>query len=161
MIQQPDKPEQQGRAERIILRAAFWGFFVLLLATGLVLFLAAVCVTYWTGSKDVRLRFLVVDAKTRAPIQGASVVLYHLGGDDGREVKTGPNGAANLTIPCMTAGRSSLFEYSGSVTFWEWRISVSKERYAGPDKVELLYWTGEGRDINSPDPPPIRVELMR
>jgi hypothetical protein len=39
-IQQPGNPEPQGRAEGIILRAAFWGFFVLLLAMGLVLFLA-------------------------------------------------------------------------------------------------------------------------
>jgi hypothetical protein len=160
MIQQPDNPELQGRAEGFILRTASWGFFALLFTTGLVLFLAS-CVTHWTGSKDVELRFLVVDAQTRAPIEGASVMLSRPGKDYGREVKTGPDGAASLTVSCWTACKSSFFEYSGSVMFWDWEINVSKDGYGSICKVELPYWKGGIRDIGDADPPPIRVELKR
>ncbi len=114
------------------------------------------------GVTEVGLRFLVLDARTGLPIPGAKVVLL-IPADPGpsRETSTGPAGMASLVAGCRVVRRRALCWDAGFVCFAGRWFMVTAEGYEGTGRRRLAWHTGRVRDINSPDPPPIRVELKR
>jgi hypothetical protein len=135
--------------------ACFMGFF---------LFVGRKCRTtvLWEGPGKVWLRFLVVDAWAGQPIHGAKVVLF--GPNDTRpspEVFTGPEGTASLVVACPVLVEKGLFGASTSAYLVNWSFKVTAAGYEGSGRESLAWYTVWNKGVENPDPPPIRVELMR
>jgi hypothetical protein len=73
----------------------------------------------------IPLEFLVLDAATDRPIDGASVQLALVS----YPVKTGLDGRALMTIKARTAERSSWMRRTRSVTYGDWWLDVSAGGY--------------------------------
>jgi hypothetical protein len=122
----------------------------------------ALITAYAEGFREVGLRFLVVDARTGLPVQGANVAL--LIPNDLRpspEASTGPAGMASLVAACRVVRRRVLCWEATVVYFTGRRFKVTAEGYEGTERQYLAWHTGRVRDLGHADPPPIRVELKR
>ena len=164
MSANPQQPEPPGprRLRWLLSRPWVWVVFLLLLAVSLV----AECseVAYWIGSQEVELRFVVVDADTGAPVEGATVLVSRQYRTEERpaEARTGPDGTARVVIDCTTAGRSGLFVNDGSADFGAWQFEVLKDGYGRAGPLELIESTGrEAARLKNLPPPPIPVELKK
>ena len=117
---------------------------------------------YAEGAKEVGIRFLVVEAGTGRPIQGAKVVLL-TPADPGpsRETSTEPAGMASIVAACQVLRRRTLCWDAGFVYFTGRWFKVTAEGYEGTGRRSLAWHTGRFRDLGHADPPPIRVELKR
>jgi hypothetical protein len=116
----------------------------------------------WEGFGEVGLRFLVVDARTGRPIRGAKIVLF-VPTETGpsQETYTGPEGTAGLVVTCPVLVDRGLFGASCSAYLVEWWFKVMATGYEGTGRESLAWYTVWNKGVESPDPPPIRVELKR
>src|SRR5262249_31310589 len=117
---------------------------------------------YAKGSKDVRLRFLVVEASTGQPIPGGKVALF-IWPQKGSSVEasTCPEGTVSLVAPCPVLLYRGLFRASYSVYLDSWWFEATAAGHEGTGRQYLVWHTLWIRDIGDADPPPIRVELKR
>jgi hypothetical protein len=115
----------------------------------------------WEGSGEVGLRFVVVEARSGRPIQGAKVVVLTPFPAESQETSTGPEGTASLVAPCQVVRRKVLCWTAGVVHFTDRWFKVTAEGYEGTGRECLSWHTGRVRDLGHADPPPIRVELKR
>jgi hypothetical protein len=122
----------------------------------------ALVTVYSKGSKDVLLRFLVLDASTGQPIPGAKVALFlwPQQGSSG-EASTCPEGTASLVAPCPVLLERGLFRVSHSVYLDSWWFEATAAGHEGTGRQCLVWHTLWIRDMGGADPPPIRVELRR
>jgi hypothetical protein len=122
----------------------------------------ALITAYTDGAKEVRIRFVVVEAGTGRPIQGAKVVLLIPNDSEpSRETSTGPAGMASIVAGCQVVRRRALCWEATAVYFTGRWFHVTAEGCEGTGREYLAWHTGRVRDIGHADPPPIRVELKR
>jgi hypothetical protein len=133
----------------------------LVIGLGACLLFNATRVMVWDGSKDVEMRFIVVDGEADVPVPGAKVAVYDEELKQTQETHTDESGQAKVNLQCLASGRSGLFVNSASVYFGNWQLRVTKEGYKEVGPVELADFTGRGRDYNDLPPPPVRVKLTR
>jgi hypothetical protein len=79
----------------------------------------------YVGYMSVPLEFLILDASTGQPIEGASVRLIE--GDPAYETTTGSDGRSKIVIRAPAVGRSR----STRVAIYPWTLTVTANRYAG------------------------------
>jgi hypothetical protein len=120
------------------------------------------------GTRDIELRFVVVDATTGAPLRGVKVYLlgpkavrdYLVAEWPFHEGQTDAEGRVTLVAECRTSGKLNAFETTDVVHFSPWQFVAWLEGYvrAGPEFVGQ--YTGWERPF-SDRPPPIRIELRK
>ena len=122
----------------------------------------ALITAYAEGAKEVGIRFLVVEAGTGRPVQGAKVVLL-IPANPGpsRETSTGPAGMASIVADYQVLRRRALCWDAAVVYFTGRWFMVTAEGYEGTGRRSLSWHAGRFRDLGHADPPPIRVELKR
>jgi hypothetical protein len=113
-----------------------------LVVSGVLLGVAALIVSTdkvrWVGSTALEVRFIVTDARSGAPVDGARVFIHqeefgHGYCESCRDSKdflltTGPDGTATHWCQgCMCSGTSSIWSSSVSVRVPNWRYSVSAQ----------------------------------
>jgi hypothetical protein len=116
-------------------------------------------VSYWQGSKDLRIDLVVIDAETGAPVPGASIRLT----PDTRpesSTTTGPDGVALLVHQFPTSGRAAWLENRGFVIFHAVDIEVESPGYV-PLKTMLSDYLGAAQEIEKPDPSRFQVPILR
>ena len=122
----------------------------------------ALVTAYSKGSKDVLLRFLVLDASSEQTIPGAKVALF-IWPQQGSSVEasTCPEGTVSLVAPCPVLLYRGLFRASYAVYLDSWWVAATAVGYEGTGRQCLVWHTLWIRDLRHADPPPIRVELKR
>jgi hypothetical protein len=113
----------------------------------------------WVGSKDVEVRFLVVDRQTSKAIEGASITFYEEIGRPVRTIESDSRGTAAIRVKCTTSGRGNAVWGTSHVYFPEWFFEVSKEGYK-KRHLERLGRPPEIRMENDARPETIMVELV-
>jgi hypothetical protein len=85
------------------------------------------------GVRDVAFRFRVTEAGTGRPLPGA-FLRFFTRGQVARDLVTGPDGTAELTVPCPVTVRQSLFRRRTTVAVPDWTFFVSSlgHKIAGP-----------------------------
>jgi hypothetical protein len=134
--------------------ACLVAFYLFLGMIGLVTFV-------WQGRQEVRLRFLVVDARTRRPIQGASVFLFRptLTGPFA-EGTTDPQGEASVVVTCRVSAERVLLWANSSIHLDGW-FEVKAADYEATRRLYLAWHKFWHLDIGDANLPPTRVELKR
>jgi hypothetical protein len=117
---------------------------------------------YWDGSKEVAMRFVIVDAESGAPVPDAVVQV----GVDGlpaswREARTGTDGAARLIVRCWAAGSDTLLRRTASVSCTGVDIHVSKEGYKDVWPTSLWVHARWLLSYDQLPPPPVRLPLQK
>jgi hypothetical protein len=109
----------------------------------------------WVGFASIPLEFLILDASTGQPIEGATIRLTESTPE--YQAVTGPDGRARLTIEAVIAGRSSLARDTRTVNYhWMLLVTAGRHRELREDLGEL---TRSPRYHSDPVPPPIVIRL--
>lgn len=120
----------------------------------------------WVGHQDVKLEFLVVDAQTERPIEGALLRFFDQEdldeADLKRQTQTDVDGRAELIEQCVTSGSRSLprFRQTAVAQLPEWNVRASKQGYTTSTPISIFKQTG-GRInlLTQTSPPRFRIEL--
>ena len=149
-----DKPSAKSRK--------WWLLLVALVLGLLVFFLAWSTTLFWVGTREVTLDVVVVDARTKQPVENAEVRVYWEERNHGdSEGHTGSDGHVVLVQQFKAGGKRGWFSESGSVHFgYGWLVEVSARDYQ-TSRRPLSDYAGLDRDIHDPSPQEIRVELEK
>jgi hypothetical protein len=120
----------------------------------------------WVGSKAVTLRFVVIDAQTKEPIENAS--LEFIDGDipqgaPERVLYRDARGSAQLAARCTTSrsvGRLGLLNVA-MAQVPPWVLRASKGGYETYGPVPLYKHIDGASVLEKTGPPPLRIELRR
>ena len=110
----------------------------------------------WVGHAQVPLEFVILDASTGFPIEGATLRLL-LEDDPEYVATTGPDGGARVVRQFMTGGRSSVLR-STRVVNYNLMVAITAVGHQ-PLRIELAELTREARYHSDPNPPPIVIRL--
>ena len=133
-----------------------WWMIVAATVLAFVLLLPFLQEAAWVGRASVPLEFLILDATTGRPINGASIWLAE--GDPEYQATTGTDGTAKLIIQATTAGRSGIFRSVRSAYYDHWSLVISADGYKGLND-DLGRHTRGPRYHSDAVPPPIVVRL--
>jgi hypothetical protein len=111
----------------------------------------------WVGHASISLEFVILDAPTGQPLDGASVRL--LEGIREYEAATGADGRAKIVVDAMVGGRSSLVRKTRSVNY-AWALSVTCGCHEGAYQA-LSEFTQSSLYHSEAVPPPIVIRLVR
>jgi hypothetical protein len=111
----------------------------------------------WVGHASIPLEFVILDAPTGRPLEGASVRLVEWTPE--YEASTGADGRANIAIYAMIGGRSSLVRKTRSVNY-AWALAVTCGGHEGINQA-LSDVTRGPRYHSDSAPPPIVIRLAR
>ena len=111
--------------------------------------------TVWVGFASVPLEFVVVDAASGKPIDGAAITLTE--GKPEYSAVTGVDGRAKVVVHATISGRSSWRQETRSVNY-AWGLSVTCDRYE-PVYEALQNVTRDKRYHSDKSPPPIVIRL--
>jgi hypothetical protein len=136
-----------------------WLAFCALVVLG-ALSIPFLAVVHWSGTKNVTLRFDVLDVKSERAIRGARIRLMVPHRPDLAEARTAADGRAEVSNGYLAGGTCRGFSERGAVIFEEWWVEVSAEGY-DPKVVSLAEFTGRARSLQKAIPPPIGVSLER
>ena len=107
----------------------------------------------WVGHASIPLEFVILDALTGQPLEGASIRLVESTPE--YEATTGAEGRSKIIINAMIGGRSSLVRNTRVVNY-AWALVVTADHYRGVN--EPLWEVARGPRYHSdPAPPPIVV----
>jgi hypothetical protein len=109
----------------------------------------------WVGFASIPLEFVVVDAASGKPIDGAAIDLTESSPE--YSAVTGTDGRAKLIIHALISGRSSLRRETRSVNY-SWGLTVTCDRYE-PVYEALQNVTRDTRFHSDKAPPPIVIRL--
>jgi hypothetical protein len=111
----------------------------------------------WVGHASIPLEFVILDAQTGKPLDGASVRLLEVRPE--YEAATGADGRARIVVDAMVGGRSSLGRKTRRVNY-AWAVSVTCRDHEG--YYQALSKVTQGPPYHSdPVPPPIVIRLAR
>ncbi len=110
----------------------------------------------WVGHASIPLEFVILDAVTGQPLEGASIRLVESRPE--YEATTGAEGRAKIIINAMIGGRSSLVRNTRVVNY-AWELVVAADHYRGVNE-SLREVTRGPRYHSDPAPPPIVVRLV-
>jgi hypothetical protein len=114
----------------------------------------------WVGGASIPLEFLVLDATTGRPIEGASLrLVLEEGRDPEYEATTGADGQAKVCIRAMTYGQSFLLRSTRFVRY-HWTLIITADHHVGAT-LSLYELTRGARYHSDPAPPPIVIRLDR
>ena len=111
----------------------------------------------WVGFASIPLEFVILDAPTGQPLEGASVRLIESTPE--YDAITAADGRAKFVIHAMITGRSSLVRDTRSVKY-AWTLSVTCDGHQGINQ-NLREITQGPRYHSDPAPPPIVIRLTR
>lgn len=112
----------------------------------------------WVGHATIPLGFLILDASTGRPIEGASIHLDLEKENPDYKATTGPDGHAEVVIQAMTTGRSSMVRHTRTVNYGKWMLVVAADGYESlTDDLRKL--TLEPRYHYDAAPPPVVIRL--
>jgi hypothetical protein len=123
------------------------------LLSGLVLLLVCCAVlyppvqtVYWVGSKDFVIQFIVNDAETGQPIDGANIFVHQEGAGYCENCKdkkdfvltTGPDGSVAFPCgQCMSFGHDNLREHTFAIHLPSWYFYASAPAYLNGEPIDL------------------------
>jgi hypothetical protein len=109
----------------------------------------------WVGHDSISLKFLILDAPSGRPIEGATILLPEKTPE--YRATTGQDGVAELVARFMVAGRSSFLRQTRSVNYSTLlKISAEGHRVA---KGDLQNYTQAPRYHSETNPPLIVIRL--
>lgn len=114
-------------------------------------------VAVWVGYASIPLEFVILDAPTGQPLEGALVRLAEYTPE--YNAVTTADGRAKFDIHAMITGRSSLIQGTRTVNY-AWTLSVACDGHQGISQ-DLREVTREPGYHSGPAPPPIVVRLAR
>ena len=109
----------------------------------------------WVGSASIPLDFVVVDAASGKPVNGATIRLTESSPE--YCTVTGRDGRAEILIDAMTGGRSSWRRETRSVNY-SWGLSIACDRYEDVN-AGLRELTQAPSYHSGKTPPPIVIRL--
>jgi hypothetical protein len=109
----------------------------------------------WVGHDTISLEFLILDAKSGQPIEGATVSLLEK--EPEYRANTGQDGVARLVARFMVAGRHSVFRRTRSVNYY-YLLKISAKFHQDLTD-ELQNRTKEPRYHSDTNPPRIIIRL--
>jgi hypothetical protein len=125
-----------------------------------VVFVCGNASVHWSGFTEPTLTVQVRDARTRQPIEGATVRFTSQWPEgDGFEAPTGPGGAAYLRCRFKSGGADSLIRRTGGLSV-SGNLVVEAKGYR-PVREPLWKYIGEGWDLYGPPLPVVEVNLER
>ena len=110
---------------------------------------------FWTAYASIPLEFLILDAKSGRPIQGASVEFVMRGPE--MRASTGQDGVAKVVGRFRVGGRADIFQRTRAVNYYE-DLRISADGYHVLHD-ELDRYTGMPRYHSEPIPPRIVIRL--
>ncbi len=113
----------------------------------------------WVGRATIPLEFVILDASTGRPIEGASIRLFFEGNEENPECEAvaGPEGRARVVIQARTVGRDSLFRHTRGVNY-NWFVAVTADGHL-KDLQYLATLTRAPAYHHDKVPPPIVFRL--
>jgi hypothetical protein len=145
-------------------KKAYW-----LIGLGFLGLLSLLCVflpfqTIWDdGTKEMDFHFLVLDTKTKKPLQNVEIGLYDEITKEWQQIKTDANGEANIDLSCMITCkiRSGIFLSNSrrSIYYPHRMLLLSKNGYKEKGPLNLTDLVGWGHAGDYSPPPQMQLEL--
>jgi hypothetical protein len=109
----------------------------------------------WVGHASIRLEFVILDAPTGQPLEGASIRLVEVAPE--YEAITEADGRAKIVIDATVCGQSSLVRNTRVVNYaWTLLVTCNGHRRVNQDLSEVTRGPRYHSDVA---PPPIVIRL--
>lgn len=118
------------------------------------------------GARDQTFRFVVRDAATKRPLDGARIHFAELDNrpffsHPGTDQFTDQTGSASITIRCPCSRRGGILTGNGAVFFPHWSLEVTRDGYQASGSLKFLDRFGHSQNIRDRSTPAITIELTK